>query len=129
MSDEEIVDGQIKPKYYTPGYQFVPEPIVTGMEFNDDNLQMMRGDRIMEIPEPVDRWIVTNSSASCPCGFRVVSPDTETVRETFDSHTCHYLEPLTPGVTWHESFGRLITNLAGWSVIGLFFYWLFNLWT
>ena len=99
-----------------------------GMDFGyPEHLHVQGGDRLTLLPEtqyipPVLTY------ARDGCGFEASSPDADTVREMFENHECFPRPQFSPpAVQWHESFGRLGTNLVGWSVIGMVLYLLFTL--
>lgn len=78
----------------------------------------MRPDRLTLIPEQ-QYYPPIPSESTCGCGFSAKSPDPDMVRDLFGEHECFELKLPIP---WHYSAGRLVTNLAGWSVIALVLY-------
>lgn len=64
----------------------------------------------------------SDTSVECGCGFEAVSPDTDAVQKMFELHECYYPDSIGYATTWHESLGRLLTNIVGWGVIGIVLY-------
>jgi hypothetical protein len=73
--------------------------------------------------EVIDAEPFPETRAKCGCCFEVSCYDGERAQAIMDDHDCYY---PPSGVAlpdpWHKSFGRLLTNLAGWAAIAFLLY-------